>query len=296
MFRSRLSGYAWEQGVLPRIAPDHVLLSLCNIGPVARRRQLVMIHDAQVFDVPKSYSRAFRLGYQAILPLLARRVRWLATVSSYSRERLAANGIGAGRSIAVVPNGVDHLDAVCATPDAVRQHGLHPGGYFLVVGSAAPHKNLAMLSRANAMRSNPGMPIAVVGEENPAIFGHSDGRARNDFVSLGRISDAELKGLYRQARALLFPSVTEGFGLPALEAMRCGVAVIASDGGAIPEACGDAALYCRPSDHVAWAAAMDRLATDTTLAAELVDKGQAQAAHFTWDSSARRLLDILSAN
>ena len=294
ILRSRARGYLWEQGVLARLLPKAVLLSLCNVGPVFRRNQLALIHDAQVFDVPQSYSRAFRLAYHALLPRLARRARWLATVSGHSRARLLANGIGSAEKIAVIPNGADHVQRIAGVEDAAGKFGLETGGYFLVVGSLAPHKNLARLGEACALRRDPSLPLAVVGTADPRIFGNAaEQRPDSGIVSLGRVSDEELKGLYSRARALLFPSLAEGFGLPALEAMACGCPVVASDAGALPETCGEAALFCSPDRPEEWARTMDALAGDDAQLLALSAAGERRAAEFTWGTSALKLLDVL---
>ena len=294
ILRSRARGYLWEQAVLARLLPKAVLLSLCNIGPVFRRNQLALIHDAQVFDVPQSYSRAFRLAYRTLLPRLARRARWLATVSRHSRSRLLANGIGSAGKIAVIPNGADHVERIAGVENAAGKFGLKKGGYFLVVGSLAPHKNLAVLGKALTLRRERSLPLAVVGTPDPRIFGSAvEHRPDNGIEFLGRVSDEELKGLYRHARALLFPSFSEGFGLPALEAMACGCPVVASDAGALPETCAGAALFCSPDRPDEWAWAMDALTGDDGQLASLSAAGARRAAEFSWTASARKLIEVL---
>lgn len=90
---SRLSGHAWEQLALLNTRPHDILLSLCNMGPVLRRRQVVMFHDAQAFRAPESYSRAFRTWYHALQPRLGRRAALVLTVSEHSRRELEHFGI-----------------------------------------------------------------------------------------------------------------------------------------------------------------------------------------------------------
>ena len=294
IWRSARSGHLWEQLVLPAAAPGAVLLSLCNTGPVLRRRQMVLIHDAQVFDVPQSYSAGFRLGYRLLLPLLGRTVRWLATVSKFSAGRLQANGVGSGREFLVLPNGADHMGRLEADPDALTRFGLTSQGYFLAVGSLAPHKNLAMLAEAMRLRTTDSVPLALVGSVDEGVFSRADDISIGGTQLLGRVSDGELKALYRGARALLLPSLTEGFGMSALEAMACGCPVVASTGGAIPEACGDAALYCDPRRPQEWAECCDRLAREPETAAELSRKGRERERQFRWKANARRLLRHLA--
>jgi glycosyltransferase involved in cell wall biosynthesis len=111
-----------------------------------------------------------------------------------------------------------------------------------------------------------------------------------DVRALGRVSDPELRALYEGALCLLFPSSYEGFGLPPLEAMWCGCPVIAGPAGAVPEVCGDAALYFDPDGPRSLADAVAKLADDAALRTGLAALGRARAAEFSWEMAARRLL------
>ncbi|MFP3470863.1 glycosyltransferase, partial [Micrococcus sp. SIMBA_144] len=125
------------------------------------------------------------------------------------------------------------------------------------------------------------VPLVIAGGGNSKVF-YDQGLTDEQGVKiLGRGTDAELKALYSEAKALVFPSKTEGFGLPPLEAMFCGCPVIATTGGAVPEVCGDAALYARPDEPAEWTAAMEKLTHDTTLCDDLSPRGLVRAAQFT---------------
>ena len=116
-----------------------------------------------------------------------------------------------------------------------------------------------------------------------------------DIRALGRVSDGELRALYDGALCLLFPSRYEGFGLPPLEAMWCGCPVLAGPAGAVPEVCGDAALYFDGDQPGSLAALIGRLADDPALRARLATGGRARAAAFSWEMAARRLLGFARA-
>lgn len=293
--RGRLNGYAWEQLELPFVAMDATLLSLCNMGPLLRWNQLVLMHDAQVFEVPQSYSWAFRGAYRTMLPLLARATRWLATVSRSSRNQLRQHGVGAYRSMEVIPNGMDHLTGIVPDETIIARNGLQPGGYLLAIGSAAHHKNIAMLADVLKARSGPRLPLVLVGSECPQVFGQTGIPADEDVRCIGRVSDEELVALYADATVFLYPSITEGFGLPAGEAMSLGCPVIASTGGALPEVYGDAAQLQDPHDVRGWAAAIDRITASPATRQSWVERGRALVSRHAWVESSRALLRIVEA-
>lgn len=291
----RRRGYLWEQVDLARHTPEACLLSLCNLGPVLRAAQAVMMHDAQVFDLPQNFSPRFRRAYQLIQPRLARRAHHVFTVSHYSRARLEARGVVPRGKAKVIANGADHLDMVRAEPGILDRHGLEPRGFFLTVGSQSPHKNLSCLIDAATMRLVGSAPLVVVGGASKHIF--STTQMPRPLASaplmLGRVSDPELKTLYRNALAFALPSRAEGFGLPALEAMREGCPVLAANAGALPETCGPAARLLDPDRAEDWCTAMQAIEASATMRQELAQRGEEHAARFTWLRAASQLLEAL---
>jgi glycosyltransferase involved in cell wall biosynthesis len=289
----RRGGQLWEQLELPRAA-EGLLLGLGNTGPLLARRQAVVIHDAGVFDTPGSYSWKFRLWYRLLQRGLAARGARILSVSHFSAGRIAHHlGLDPAR-IGVTWEGGEHILRAPADAAVLARHGLPPGGYALVVGTGAAHKNLAALGHARAALAGAGAVLAIAGAKDAAVF-RAEGRPPEEVRALGRVSDAALRALYENALCLLFPSLYEGFGLPPVEAMWCGCPVVAAPMGAVPEVCGEAALWFDPARPESLGEAVARLAAGPALRQGLIAAGRARAALFSWDAAARRLLGFLDA-
>ncbi|MCC8396815.1 glycosyltransferase family 4 protein [Paraburkholderia sp. MMS20-SJTR3] len=294
----RFRGVLWEQLALPFAANGRTLLSLCNVGPMFMRRQVLMIHDAAIFDLPEGYSGKFRLWYRFSFGVLKRNVRHILTVSAFSKARIATQLGVSPDKISVIRNGVDHLDRVVSDSSILNRLGVEPEGFVLIVGSLAPGKNLTRVLDAIALlaRDSGGPKFVIAGGKNVKIFGteaRDGGAAPENIVWAGYVSDGELKALYERAVCFVFPSLYEGFGLPPLEAMYCGCPVITSREGALTEVCGDCALYCDARSAEDIAAKITHLMGDADARETMRTKGREHARTFRWKDAAAELLSVL---
>ena len=290
--------HAWEQAWLPLAARGGLLLNLGGSAPYFAGRTAAMLHDAAVFDCPAAYSAPFVAWYRRLFARLGWRAEHLFTVSTFSRTRLALRlGLPESR-FHVLPNAADHLKGIAADDTVLDRHDLRGRRFLLAVGSASPTKNLAALVHAFGSRRASDLRLVIVGGRNPRVFA-DDRTAGGDppgVIRTGPLDDAPLKALYRHALALVFPSLYEGFGLPVLEAMTEGCAVGASNAAALPEVCGDAALYFDPGSVAEIAAVIERLVTDADLRDRLQRAGHLQAGKYSWAASAEQLRTVLCGN
>jgi len=164
----------------------------------------------------------------------------------------------------------------------------------IVIGSPAPHKNLALLLSIASDLKAVGLNLAVVGALDNRVHGNGKSTAdRENVVWLGRLSDDELIEILERCHCLAFPSFTEGFGLPPLEAMAVGCPVVVSDRASMPEICGDAVIYAAPDKPPHWIDAIASLKNEAVRSA-LIEKGHARAQKFSWKSSAEAYLRAMA--
>ena len=259
----------WYPGLLPRQAANaHVDVLHCTIfraPPRARVPTILTVHDLAVLRHPEVFPLWTRLyGRTALRPTIRAADRVVAVSEFSKREVAELAGVDPDR-IDVVPNALEpifHSDG-----DAAE------GEYVLAVGTLEPRKNLVRVVEATARA---GVELRLVGAPG---WGDAGGAGRH-VTWLGRIEDDELAAAYRGARSLVFPSLYEGFGIPALEAMACGTPVVTSAGSAMEEVVGDAAILVDPLDVASIAAGIEAADRQRD---ELVLRGLERAGHYTWE-------------
>ncbi|MEV8466968.1 glycosyltransferase family 1 protein [Fluviibacterium sp. DFM31] len=272
---------------------------------LARTPSVICFHDTipeRFPDLIFPSKKNFRL-WQAKCWLAKKQATRVMTISQASAQDLSSIlNIRADR-IDVITEGASEVfspvtDAAVLSQVRAR-HGIADTARLLVyVGGFNRHKNVLRLIEAmpDILAAVPEAHLAIVGRTTGARFwdnvdelkagASADARASDAITFTGEIDDDELATLLSGAEALVFPSLWEGFGLPALEAMSCGTPVLSSDRGSLPEVVGDGGLYFDPEHPEALAKAAIRLLCDTALAGDLRNKALAQAGTFGWDKAA----------
>jgi glycosyltransferase involved in cell wall biosynthesis len=261
-------------------------------SPIGWPGQFVFtLHDLNHLRVPDNSNALKRAYYQAVIKPACHRAAFVLTVSEYSRMEIARWAGVTTEKIINVGNGV-------SAPFLSIGPRFEPGyPYLLYVGSRKPHKNLPRLLQAYSLSGVAReMRLILSGSHDSKLARRVDElHLSRSIVFLEMASSDALAKVYRGATALLFPSLYEGFGLPPLEAMSCGIPVITSNVCSLPEVVGDAALLVNPLDVEEMATTIRRLVMDSHLRETLREKGLRRAQEFSWDETARRTADVLSA-
>jgi glycosyltransferase involved in cell wall biosynthesis len=269
--------------------------------PTRRAKSVVTLHDASYFEpsaLPRDDGFARQKAkWQVLYRKFERKMDMFHTVSHFSAERIAHFYPAMRDRLRVVHNGV--TERFFQPPNAageaeLERLGLRDRPFILLSGGLSYRKNadvaLAAWPRLQAM--HPDLLLVVPGQCTPDYAERARAIGAS-IIMAGFVSDDTLCSLYHAARLVWFPSLYEGFGIPAIEAMICGTAVVASNSSSIPEVAGDAALLVDPSspdDHVA---ALDGLLTDDSARRDLVARGLERGPRFNWKAAATTLRGYL---
>jgi glycosyltransferase involved in cell wall biosynthesis len=272
-----------------------LLWSPGNTGPISKERQIVTLHDVVPFDMPHTLDPKFAAVYRFLTPRLVRKVRKVITISEFSKAAILKHIPVDPDKIVVIPNGVDarfHPRSAEEIGRAMVAAKIPFKRYVLTLGSIEPRKNLVSLFKAwerveGAVDDDIG--LVVVGKAGASnIFKAIDINDRMKRVHFtGRLPDDILPAIYSGATAFACVSVYEGFGLPPLEALACGVPTLASNTTALPEVVGHAALTVDPVNTEAIAERLIGLLRSEADQARLKQLGLVQAGKFPWTQTAQ---------
>jgi glycosyltransferase involved in cell wall biosynthesis len=289
----------WEQALAPlalaRVQPDLLhgmafALPLLWGGP-----SVVTIFDLSFLRYPERLSASRRLYLRLITRVSARRARRVLAISQSGRAEIAALLDVSSDKIDVAVPGVE--PEFCPLPerqvaDFRLRYGL-PGRFILYLGTLEPRKNLDTLLRAYAGLPQRGVVKLLLvggkGWQTESIFALIERLGlTDDVMTPGFVPRETLPLWYNASEVFVYPSVYEGFGLPLVEAMACGVPVVASNTTSLPEAVGQDGLLLPPDEVDAWGSTLATLLDDASTRADLAARGQQRARQFTWEQTARQ--------
>ena len=268
---------------------------------------VVTIHDIIPLILPQYRGGAFVRAYTQLVSTAARGATLILTDSDASRSdilqqlRVPANRV---RTIylAADPEFTDHLDPIGTAALPLRENYDLPDEYVLYLGGCDARKNVETLLQVYTWAQD------VLGENYPLVFAGSLPDRHDEFFHdprvianqievedvvrfIGRVAEEDKVALYQQARAFLYPTLYEGFGLPALEALACGVPVVGSNTSSVPEIVGDAGILVDPNDARAMAGALIAVCTDDALHDDLSERALQQAQKFSWEKCVRETVE-----
>lgn len=313
-FRKVLAEFPWygwkEQLIYPiflrRFALDLMHFPHFNVPALTPCPFVVTIHDLILFRYPTRRATTLNAAmyglkyaaYRLTIALAAWRARAIITVSECTKRDIVKSLKVKPERVTVTYEAADGVEigqlTIPGTYDPSAKGIVKP--YFLYVGNAYPHKNLERLLEVFATLRKDGLDAQLV------LVGKMDHfylrlkleaerlglLASDEVIFYGYAEEAELAELYRRARAYVFPSLLEGFGLPPLEAMRYGTPVAAAGSSCLPEILDDAAVYFDPEDVGDMAKAMRRVYGDEALRQRLAERGKLRVARFSWRECAER--------
>ncbi|NOQ64697.1 MAG: glycosyltransferase [Methyloprofundus sp.] len=305
LWKKKLARYAYRKAFnqqLQAIQPDLIhctdFFSLNNSAGIA---EIITVYDLSCFRFPETHPAARVKFFNEYLPTSLKNARHILTISEFSKQEIVDY-------FAIDPNKI--TVAYCGLPTGFKPysekavqgslaaHGLQYKKYFLYVGTIEPRKNLALLLEAFEQ-----LPAAIKAEYQLVIIGAHGWKFerflqaaqglldKRQLLMPGYVADQELQHLMAGAHSFLYPSLYEGFGIPPLEAMASGTAVVVSNATSLPEVVGEAGVLLPCDDAAQWAQAMVRLVEDRQQYQAYVQAGLARAALFNWDATAETVLN-----
>jgi glycosyltransferase involved in cell wall biosynthesis len=305
--KSNFRKLLFEQSIMPRAARAYEadVLHIPYWAPPLRSDVpiVVTIHDIIPLLLPQYRGGALVRAYTQLVSAAARGATLILTDSDASRSDIRQHlHIPADRVrtiyLAADPKFSDHIDPIDAKRAALRRNYDLPDEYVLYLGGCDARKNVETLLQVYTWAQDAlgdSFPLVFAGslpDRHDAFFHDPRVIAKQIEVEdvvrfIGRVAEEDKVALYQQARAFLYPTRYEGFGLPALEALACGVPVVGSNASSVPEIVGDAGILVDPQDARAMAGALIAVCTEDALHAELSERALKRAARFSWERCAR---------
>lgn len=288
-----LNAHLWEQISLPNYLKQQgnpLLVSFSGCGPLNYSNQIITIHDVSHERHPEWFSKNYCRFYGYMMPRIGKKAHAIITVSEFSKQEIEETLYIPTDKIHVINCSIPSYHTV----DNDNEESAIEEKYILSVSSMDPRKNFIRLVEAFDKLKDKSVKLYIIGMQFKAFNTPDMQKLINENVVLtGYLDDDSLRKMYKNALFSVYPSLYEGFGIPPLESMSYGCPVIVSDIPALREISGDAALYTNPLNVADISFKMDRLIEDTELRRELSEKGRVQVQKYSWDKSARQVLDLV---
>ena len=288
-YKNRYYQQIWEHTLLPFYARKYdILYCPSNIAPVylpKKTKLAITLHDLAFLDFPKQYSSVFQKYYAFLVPKNIQRAQYILTISNFSKKRIIQEYPWVKNNISIIHHGISSHFSPSDQPKS---------NYVLYVGTMNRIKNFQVLLEIFLAPEFKNIDLKMI-LPNASTF--SDDAHINTLIKrskeagnidiIDQVNQDELKTYYQNAKLFVFPSFHESFGFPPLEAMACGTPVIVSNVTALPEVCGDAALYVDPYSMEDISKKIQLLLSDTSLQEEYIVKGLAHVKTYTWKGAAK---------
>lgn len=277
-------------------SPDGYLSLTTNIP------QIGVMHDLNFEHNPEDLKPVMRNYYLKYFPKFAKKAKHIITVSEYSKQDIISSYAVPENKITAIWNGASEAFRPRDEKEQAEIREKYTNGkpFFLFVGAIHPRKNVRRLieAYANYRKNNPDAEeeLVIVGTElwdNASFDLNISNELKNHIRFTGHLQLEELAELMGSAKIFTFVPYFEGFGIPLVEAMRCGTPILSGDKTSLPEVAGDAALYCNPFDVNNIAESLTKLAQDEALQNTLSQKGQERSKLFSWDIAANKVWEVI---
>lgn len=272
-----------------------------TILPTTKAKSVVTVHDLAYMIYPETTSEKIYNHHMKWVPYSVNEANRVIADSSQTKQDIMKLLHVPEEKIDVVYLAADPMFKPMSPLECeyVRERYVLPGKYVLYVGTIEPRKNLMTLIRAFDKMKKRGHieeKLVIVGAKgwkfSPIFELMKECQLENDVIFLGYVNDEDLVSIYNGATSLVLPSVYEGFGLPLLEAMQCGIPVLGSNVSSIPEVIGDAGILVEPMDIDSWVDSIENVVSDKQLHQRLVSKSLERAAQFSWNKVAEQTIEV----
>ena len=282
--------------------PVDILFVQYTAPPFVRCKVVTAIHDISYEHLPETFNRRSRFQMKLTIRYTAKRAAHILAPSEYSRQDIIDTYEIPADRISTIPLAAPEFYRPITDQnelERVRQKYGVGDSYILGVGSIQPRKNLVRLMEAYALLliKKPEIPpLVLAGRKawlsDETLEATAFRKIKHKVIFTGYVPDEDLPSLYSAATCFIYPSFFEGFGLPPLEAMKCGTPVITGKLTSLPEVVGDAGLLVDPYSVEDIADKLDKMLGDPKLRGDLRDRGFRRAEEFSWERTARQTLDI----